>query len=83
MDYLKPFIKQLIRYYYEVLENYTGGYLHIVLDDGNVEHANILSCKEECELNNDSFGVFLADVLLEFTEEELFSLYESGWWGME
>lgn len=83
MKEFKPFINQLISYYYKVLENHTGGYLHIVLDDGNIEHANIVWCREECEQNNDSFGVFLCDVLLEFTEDELYETYENDWWGMD
>ena len=82
MEYLKPFIKQLIKYYYDELGNGTGGYLHIVLDDGNIEHANIIWCKNECEQNGDSFGVFLSDVLLEFSEDELYDMYEANWWGM-
>lgn len=82
MKDFKPFIKQLIKYYYEELGNLVGGNLHIVLDDGNIEHSFIIWCKAECKKNQDSFGVFLADVLLEFTEDELLDMYETDWWGM-
>ena len=83
MKEFKPFITQLIKYYYDELDNCAGGYLHIVLDDNNTEHANIMWCQNECRKNNDSFGIFLCDVLLEFTEDELYDMYEDGWWGME
>ncbi len=82
MEKLQPFVNQLIQYYYKDLSNAAGGYLHIVLDDGNIEHEFIQFCKTECEKNGDSFGIFLCDLLLTFTEDELWNLYEKDWFGM-
>lgn len=53
-----------------------------MLDDGNVEHDTIAWCKERCAQYNDSFGVFISEVLLAFTEKELLDMYEADWWGM-
>lgn len=77
----KPFVKELIHFYYKDLDNGTGGLLHIVLDDGNTDC--IQFCKEECEENGDSFGFFLCRILEEFTEYELTEMFESDWWGMK
>lgn len=76
MDFkaLKPFVKEFVQYYYDELENGSGGYLHIVLDDGNIEKRNILFCMEKCKENNDSFGFFLATLLMHFTKDELQAL---------
>ena len=83
MEKFKPYLLELIKYYYEDLGNGTGGYLHIVLDDGNIEHENINWCQNECEKHGDSFGVFLADVLMQFTEDELEDMYYDRWWKMQ
>ena len=83
MKQFKPFIKDLIKYYYELSpENGAGGNLHIVLDDGNIEHSYIYLCQEDCEKAGDTFGMFLADILLLFTEDELDDMYNADWWGM-
>lgn len=71
-----PFVKDLVLYYYNELDNSTGGYLHIVLDDGNTEKENILWCRNECENNSDTFGIFLCDVLMCCSESELVELYK-------
>ena len=83
MKKLKPIIKFLIQAYYESPDNYAGGNLHIVLDDGNIEHANIRWCKKECKKNNDSIGRVICDILLQYTEEELQIMYDEDWWGMD
>ena len=82
MEAFKPLIKELISYYYRNLDNSAGGYFHIVLDDGNIEHCHILWCRDECLKYGDTFGEFLSDVLLEFTEDELSDMYDDNWWGM-
>ena len=80
----KPLIKDLIQYYYNYSpDNGCGGYLHAVLDDGNIEHSSIQHHQEDCEKNNDSLGGLICDVLLEFTEEELEEMYNSDFWGMD
>ena len=84
MEKFKPFINELIQYYYVLIpDTGCGGHLHIVLDDGNIEHSNISWCRNQCEEAGDTFGMFLADILLLFTEEELQEMYDKDWWGME
>ncbi len=78
----KPFVKELIAYYYDLPDKAAGGCLHIVLDDGNTDLHCINYCQEVCEQKDDTFGYFLCDVLMEFTEEELDKLYEKDFWGM-
>ncbi len=83
MDFkkLKPFVVDFIRYYYNELNNPSGGNLHVVLDDGNYDAETILFCLKSAEKENDSFGVFLAKLLLEFTEEELNEIDDNNdWW---
>lgn len=82
MENFKPLIKQLIKFYYEVLGNSTGGYYHIVLDDGNITDGNLSFCQQEAEKNNDTFGIFLGRILRMFTEQERKKMYEEDWWGM-
>jgi hypothetical protein len=84
IEIFKPRIRDLIKLYYEKTpENGAGGHLHIVLDDGNIEHANILWCREGCQKAGDKDGVFIANVLLCFSEEELQDMYDKDWWGMD
>lgn len=78
----KPFVKDFIKYYYDDLGHSAGGYLHIVLDDGNLEHEHIEFCRNECEKNKDTFGMFLAEILMTFTVDELEEMYNTDWWGM-
>lgn len=82
LDKFKPLVKDFIKFYYDELGNVTGGYLHIVLDDGNINHETIYWCQTECEKHKDTFGYFLATLLRHFTEDELFDMYEKDWWGM-
>jgi 2-hydroxy-3-keto-5-methylthiopentenyl-1-phosphate phosphatase len=82
MENFKPFIKELIKFYYKDLGNSAGGYFHIVLDDGNIEDRCVWFCQEEAEKHNDTFGMFLGQVLRMFTEEEREKMYEGDWWGM-
>ena len=79
---LKPLLKDFIAYYYDMPEKGAGGYLHVVLDDGNFGYSMISSCQNDCEENGDTFGMFLCDLLLQFTDEELDGMYEQDFWGM-
>lgn len=79
MEQIKKLTPELIKYYYDDLNNNTGGFLHIVLHDGNTDHANIYACRKDCEDNKDTFGMFLCDVLMCFTEIELDKMYNSNW----
>jgi 2-hydroxy-3-keto-5-methylthiopentenyl-1-phosphate phosphatase len=83
IDNFKPLIKDLIEFYYQDLGNCTGGAFHIVLDDGNVEDRHVWFCQEEAEKRNDTFGIFLGQVLRTLTEKEREELYNDSWWGME
>ena len=84
MEKYKPFINDLIQYYYTSVPDFgCGGSLHVVLDDGNIEHSNIRWCKEECEKDNDALGMLIADILLEFTEKELEEMYDKDFWGIQ
>jgi len=78
---LKPFLCDFIQYYYDDLQNSTGGYLHIATDDGNLTEQDIWVCQEQCEKNADNFGYFIATLMRHFTEDELDKLYED-YWGM-
>lgn len=82
MENFKPLVKELIKFYYEELCIGTGGDFHIVLDDGNIEDEHVWLCQEEAEKNNDTFGIFLGQVLRMFTEDERKKMYEDDWWGM-
>jgi hypothetical protein len=79
---LKNSIKELISYYYQMPENGAGGYLHIFLDDGNTDYSSLYFCQNECKEHGDTLGYFLCDVLLMFTEEELWHMYKHDRWGM-
>ena len=83
MENLKPFLNQFIQFYYHDLGNSSGGSLHICLDDGNLDEGSIHFCQEYANKNNDSYGIFLARLLREFTEEELEYLYNKDWFGMQ
>ena len=79
MNRLKPFLCDFISYYRDQLGNSAGGWLHIVLDDGNLEEGHIYACQQDAEKNGDSFGYFLATLLRYFTEQELQKLYDNDW----
>lgn len=79
MKELKPFLPQLIKFYYEDLGRLAGGSLHVALDDGNLDAEMIFHCQEFALKEGDSFGYFLATLMREFTEDELLEMYENGW----
>ena len=79
---MKPFLNDFIQYYYDDLQNTTGGYLHNVLDDGNLSEKEIWYCQYQCEFYKDTFGHFIATLMRHFTEDELENLYKDHW-GME
>jgi len=77
-----PVILDLIQYYYNELDNCTGGNLHVVLDDGNLDDQMIWACQEDCEKKGDHFGYLIATVLRGFNLEQRESMY-AKYWGME
>ena len=80
-------VKLLVEVLYDDLEECTGGLLHIVLDDGNLEDEHILWCMAECNSreNWDRHDRFLceriAKELLNLSMEERRLVYQQscGW----
>lgn len=52
------------RFYESKPENMSGGFLHIVLDDDNVETVNVQWCKDQALLAGDTEAAEIADLLL-------------------
>jgi hypothetical protein len=72
-----PDVVKMMRAYYATEGNEAGGYLHIVLDDGNLGDDSIRFCRSECEAARDRAGVRLADILLEMSPSQRKRLYRS------
>ena len=80
----KKCLYELIQYYYFLTpDNGCGGIYHVVLDDGNIEHDNIRGYIDECEACGDSLGFLIGHMLLEYTEDELWDMFEKDFWGMQ
>jgi len=47
---------RICKAYYDMPEHGTGGSLHIVLDDDNVDHGSVLSCIKFAEEEGDIIG---------------------------
>ena len=54
-----------------------GGFLHIVLDDGNVEDSHVEFCRDEAREGGDEEAVVLAELLLTFTVADRIRVYEA------
>jgi hypothetical protein len=79
----KPIIKELIKFYYDQPGNGAGGgILHIILDDGNTDHAFIDAAKWEAYDAKDYTAALICEVLMCFSEEEIDAMFEDGHWGM-
>jgi hypothetical protein len=50
--------------------NPTGGYLHVVVDDGNIDDENIEGCIEEAKTYGDDSAVAIGEMLLAFPLDE-------------
>jgi hypothetical protein len=61
---------KIINAFYDLAGNCTGGNLHIVTDDFNVETHHVEWCRDQARQKGDQDGVFLAELLLQFTEAE-------------
>lgn len=57
----------LVKTYYAKPDNASGGSLHIVLEDGNIESNHVAWCMEYAAENNDPYGVVLADFILQLS----------------
>jgi hypothetical protein len=62
-----PEVAPLIRDYYALDGNSTGGSLHLVLDDGNVRRRHVEFCRDYALDLGDQAGVEIADMLLLMT----------------
>jgi hypothetical protein len=69
----------LIQEYYSTDGNAAGGYLHIVLDDGNLEDDDIIFCIEQAKMAGDFNGVLLGYVLLLLNLSEREKAYNKFW----
>lgn len=65
------------RYYLET-GNLSGGSLHIVTDDGNLEDGDIQYCRAYAEEQGDTAGVELADAFLRLSPRQRRKVY--AWW---
>jgi DNA-directed RNA polymerase specialized sigma24 family protein len=63
-------ILPLIRAYYQLPENGAGGWLHVVLDDGNIEDEFVRESIKMAETEGDTEAVRLGEMLLQLTEDE-------------
>lgn len=59
-----PTVQPLIDAYYRLPGNGSGGSLHIVLEDNNVQNSDVQFCIEWARKNDDICGVLLGEVLL-------------------
>ena len=89
MDQCKYYTKRLdtIREYisclYKLEDCCTGGLLHIVTDDGNLENNDIKWCLDECrnhpECEESEIGKLICNELLKLSMEQRRLVYEPEW----
>lgn len=70
-----PKVLPLVKVYYAKPGNGTGGSLHIVLEDGNVETSHVQWCLERAQEQGDEDGVALARLLLRMSRTQRNKLY--------
>lgn len=81
MDTLHEYCKCL----YKLPDCASGGPLHILLDDNNIDTDDILFCLNECITNPDNEGSKLGALICEeylkmsMTERRIFDWYWNGW----
>jgi hypothetical protein len=75
-----PTVDEVIRaakaYYCERPENACGGSLHVVLDDGNTDHASVEFCRRSAIDHADNSGALLANLLGYLTEGQRQEVFE-------
>ena len=72
-----PEVLPLVRAYYAKPGNGCGGSLHIVLDDGNVDAADVQWCLRYAQEQGDEDGVRLASLLLQMSRTQRTKLYRA------
>lgn len=63
-------IRMLVDRFCEFPGNESGGSLHIVLDDGNIEREHVEFCRDWARDHDDPAGEAFAELLLTLTDEE-------------
>ena len=77
----KPTVQKvllLVQKYYAKPGNLTGGCLHLVLDDGNLDDDYVEYCLGVAEEHHDADGVELAQLLLQMSLAQREKLYKSA-----
>ena len=77
----KPLVKDFVQYYYFNL-GANNESLNILLH-GFFDDLFLETCLADCERMNDTFGIFLTNLLMEFSEEELKELKGQHFWDMK
>lgn len=70
-----PEVLPLVRDYYA--DHMTGGILHVVLDDGNLEDGHIKGCIEQAVLEGDARAEAIGRMMLQMTRTQRRRVYES------
>jgi len=74
-------IKELIVNYLSIEENYLGGNLHTILDDGNISNSSLLYCFGVCGESKDYLGMLICSKLYNIDEcdrEEAINIQDCG-----
>lgn len=69
-------VQKLAELYYKLPGNDTGGILHVVLDDGNLEDDHIRSCMENAVADGDYIAYNIGTLLLHMPEWQRERLYK-------
>ena len=64
---------ELLKAIVDSYERMGGGWgvMHVVIEDGNYDKANIEACRKLAEEEADQDAIFIADLLALYTEDEL------------
>lgn len=69
-----PTVQQLVNAYYRLPGNESGGSLHIVLEDNNVQDSSVQFCIEWAKKDGDIYGTLLGEVLLRMSKTQRLKL---------
>lgn len=69
----------LADYYDNILGFSSGGTLHVVIEDHNLEREHIENCKQDCIVIHDIVGINICEALLNLEEETRFFMVENRW----
>jgi hypothetical protein len=73
-----PEVLPLVQAFYAHPDNGTGGCLHIVLDDGNVDHSSVQFCVDQAKKDGDRMGELLGRVIQKLSKTQRNRLYADG-----